>query len=155
MEFLKEFIDQVTIPAFCLDILGWLIGILLILTAMIGIDQALQKLTKKHISFASILKFILMSLKESIRLPSEVQPINLHRNIRKFFSYLIVGAWGYGVVIFLIFFTLLTCLLILKGQNLPIEKSILAVGMIFMCGWASKFAYIEMRVALIKTKSIV
>lgn len=154
MEFLNEkIINEISIPTFFLDMVGPLVGILLVITVLIAIDQSLRKLTQNRISLEIIFKSILLALKQSIQLPPEIRPLPVHRNIKITFACVDIFMWGSIFLIFLMYAALFI-LLILNAKNLPIDKMVLALGILFMFLWASIFAYNQIRISYFNLKSI-
>ncbi|WP_224992128.1 hypothetical protein [Acinetobacter pittii] len=147
METIKEILAIVTLPDILKTILQWLVGLVLI-------DGLLQKLTKKKFSLEIFVKFVLEALREGVRLREDIQPLNINRSIKKFFSYFICGVWAYGCLIFIALLISSIIMFVLRKNDLTFDKVALVWGVILMYGWAARFAYVETRIAFKNAKSI-
>lgn len=147
METINEILSIITLPDILKTILQWLVGLVLI-------DGLLQKLTKKKFSLEIFVKFVLEALREGVKLREDIQPLNINRTVKKLFSYLLCGAWGYGCLIFSALLISSIVMLVLRKNDLTFDKVILVWGIILMYGWAARFAYVETRIAFKNAKSI-
>lgn len=147
MDLIKEVLAIVTLPPSLVIILKWLVGMLLI-------DRALEKLTKSKLSLEKIVKVALVEVRNSLQLRDGIQPLKINRKIKKFFSYGLCGAWGYGCLVFSALLISSFLMLLLRKNTLTLDKTLLAWGIIIIFGWAARFAYVETRIAFKNAKSI-
>ncbi|WP_111848290.1 hypothetical protein [Acinetobacter baumannii] len=147
MNVIELVLDLVSLPPTLLFILKWLVGLVLI-------DRLLEKLTKNKLSLEKIVKVVLVEVRNSLQLPTDLQPWTFSRKIKKLSSYTFCVAMGYMCIVFSALLISSLLMFILKKNALSFDKAILAWGIIFIFGWASRFAYIETRVAFKNAKSI-
>lgn len=141
-------LDLVTLPPTLLFILKWLVGLVLI-------DRLLEKLTKNKLSLEKIVKVVLVEVRNSLQLPPNLQPLAFNnRKIKKLISYTLGCSMAYMCIVFFALLISSLLMFILKKNALTFDKTLFVSIIILLYGWASRFAYIEARLAFKNAKSI-
>lgn len=148
MELTKLVLDLVSLPPTLLFILKWLVGLVLI-------DRLLEKLTKNKLSLEKIVKVVLVEVRNSLQLPQNLQPWTFNnRKIKKLLSYTLGCSMAYMCIVFFTLLIIYLLMFILRKNALTFDKTLFVSIIILLYGWASRFAYIEARLAFKNAKSI-
>lgn len=148
MDYIKLVLDLVSLPPTLLFILKWLVGLVLI-------DRLLEKLTKNKLSLEKIVKVVLIEVRNSLQLPPNLQPWTFNnRKIKKLLSYTFGCSMAYMCIVFFTLLIIYLLMFILRKNALTFDKTLLVSIIIFLYGWASRFAYIEARLAFKNAKSM-
>ncbi|MDS7932168.1 hypothetical protein RMB03_01125 [Acinetobacter sp. V91_7] len=148
MNVIELVLDLVSLPPTLLFILKWLVGLVLI-------DRLLEKLTKNKLSLEKIVKVVLVEVRNSLRLPPNLQPWSFNnRKIKKLLSYTLCCSMAYMCIVFFTLLIIYLLMFILRKNAITFDKMLFVSIIILLYGWASRFAYIEMRVAFKNAKSI-